>query len=88
MCLDDFGRSSVASSEILGFANNLRDEHRLNVVLIYNEEELATEPTYSAYREKIIDREFPFVIDVEMAVSIATSEPEIRTAILLICRTL
>jgi archaellum biogenesis ATPase FlaH len=88
VCLDDFERTSIDHEHLLGYANTLRDEHRVNVVLIYNEDQLSPDDVYHTYREKVIDRELPFRPDLEEVVGIAVDEADLRHHVLEHCRKL
>lgn len=88
VCLDDMERTSIDRGHLLGFANNLRDEYRVNVVLIYSEDQLANDDSYYLFREKVIDRELPFLPDVEEVVKISDPDSAIREDVLRHCRML
>ena len=88
VCLDDFERTSIEHEHLLGYANALRDEHRVNVVLIYNEDQLSSDDIYHTYREKVIDRELPFVANLEEVVGVAVDEEDLRHRVLEHCRKL
>lgn len=59
ICIDDLERkSNVPLEEILGFVENLVQERKCKIILIYNEDELKDKKVLERYREKVIDREF------------------------------
>jgi len=63
LCIDDIERlpKAVDLAALLGYINELRDERRLKVVIIYNHEEVGVEgDTFKLYKEKVIDRQLPF----------------------------
>lgn len=65
LCFDDLERSTLHSEALLGYIGELRDERGISVVLIYNEDAIATNGALSEalrkYQEKVIDREIRFV---------------------------
>lgn len=59
ICIDDLERKSkIPLEEILGFVENLVQERKCKIILIYNEDELEDKKVLDRYREKVIDREF------------------------------
>lgn len=66
LCLDDIERlsDSIGVDALLGYINELRDERKLKVVLIYNDEAAIKNDAFQKYHEKVVDRELPFSPDV------------------------
>ncbi|MFM6012536.1 MAG: P-loop NTPase fold protein [Dolichospermum sp.] len=59
ICIDDLERKyKIPLEEILGFVENLVQERKCKIILIYNEDELEDKKVLDHYREKVIDREF------------------------------
>jgi hypothetical protein len=59
ICIDDLERKyKIPLEEILGFVENLVQERKCKIILIYNEDELEDKKVLDRYREKVIDREF------------------------------
>jgi hypothetical protein len=59
ICIDDLERKyKIPLEEILGFVENLVQERKCKIILIYNEDELEDKEILQLYREKVIDREF------------------------------
>src|SRR5690606_1797696 len=62
VCLDDIERlpTNIELDALFGYISALRDEYRVNVALIYNEEKIPTTRTEALkrYAEKAVDREF------------------------------
>lgn len=62
VCFDDFERlsssnGSIKAEDVLGQISELKEEKGCKVVLIFNEEKLASKEVYSKYREKVVDIE-------------------------------
>lgn len=78
LCIDDVERLSdkIGTDTFLGYVNEPRDEHRLKVVLIFNDDwfEESDDEEFARYREKVIDREVPFVPDLSEIVQLVASE--------------
>ena len=75
LCLDDVERlsASVGLDALFGYVNSLRDDRRINIVLIYNEERVEGEQQVNAlkrYAEKVVDREFSFKPDLQEIVKL------------------
>lgn len=69
LCLDDIERlpESVSFDALLGYVNSLREDRKIKVVLIYNQDKVPTskrEEALARYTEKIVDREFAFAPEV------------------------
>jgi len=88
VCLDDLERTAIPDDEVLGFVNMLRDDLKLNVVLIYNEAKIDETESYFKFREKALDRELPFPGSSEHAVEIAISDEKMRPMAVQICELL
>jgi len=59
ICIDDLERKSkIPLEEILGFVENLVQERKCKIILIYNEDELEDKKVLERYREKVIHGEF------------------------------
>jgi len=70
VCLDDIERlpKGVELEGLFGYANSLREERGVSVVLIYNDDKFDDEPqrqTFLRYAEKVIDREYVFTPDAK-----------------------
>ena len=78
LCIDDVERLSekIGTETFLGYVNELRDEHRLKVVLIFNDDwfEESDDKAFARYREKVIDREIPFIPDLSEIVRLVADE--------------
>jgi hypothetical protein len=63
LCLDDIERLSktVELDELFGYIDELRNERKIKIVLIYSEDKFGKKSdTYKLYRDKVIDRQIPF----------------------------
>lgn len=68
ICIDDFERKSeLKPQDILGLINELKEEKKCKVVLIFNAEKLASKDEYRAYKEKVIDLEVLYAPTVDEA---------------------
>lgn len=97
VCIDDIERLSkdVGTDTFLGYVNELREEHRLKVVLIFNDNWFAenNDKKFAHYREKVIDYEVPFIPDLNDVVRYATkdeitSKDKVRDEIVQHCQNL
>lgn len=84
LCIDDIERlpRNIELDALLGYINSLRDERKLNVVLIYNEnkvEEDRKQDSLDRYLEKVVDRELVFAPDIKEILSLVLA-PEISDA--------
>ena len=69
LCLDDVERlpEAVSFDALLGYVNSLREDRKIKVVLIYNQDKLPTserEESLARYTEKVVDREFRFAPEI------------------------
>lgn len=78
LCLDDIERlsKSIELDALFGYINALRDERKVNVVLIYNEEKVGGQDSLEAlkrYSEKVVDRELAFAPNIDEIVELVCS---------------
>ncbi len=78
ICIDDVERLSekVGTDTFLGYVNELREEHKLRVVLIFNDDwfEGQEDKSFERFREKVIDREVPFIPDLREIVQLVAPD--------------
>ena len=68
ICLDDIERlsPSIKIEELLGYVTELKEERGCKVVLIFNEDEFGNNAKkLGDYNEKVIDRNLPFIQDMD-----------------------
>lgn len=76
VCFDDFERlsssnGSIKAEDVLGLISELKEEKGCKVILIFNEEKLASKDVYSKYREKVVDVELLYDPTPDEAAEIA-----------------
>jgi hypothetical protein len=66
ICIDDFERQSgLDIKEILGFINELKEEKKCKIALIFNSDELSEKEKYQEYKEKVVDKEIIYAPSVQ-----------------------
>lgn len=84
--IDDFERSDINFSEMLGFCSRLIFENGMKVILICNESKLKNEneknTIYFEFKEKVIGKKFSIYSDANTAFKVFTKEFENKSKII------
>lgn len=61
---DDFERSMIGMSELLGYINSMVEQSALKVIIIANEKEIDGDCIYNKFKEKVINKSFVLKSDI------------------------
>lgn len=62
---DDFERSMIDMSELLGYINSMVEQSALKVIIIANEKEIDGDCIYNKFKEKVINKSFVLKSDID-----------------------
>lgn len=62
---DDFERSMIDMSELLGYINSMVEQSALKVIIIANEKEIDRDCIYNKFKEKVINKSFVLKSDID-----------------------
>lgn len=62
---DDFERSMIDMSELLGYINSMVEQSALKVIIIANEKEIDRNCIYNKFKEKVINKSFVLKSDID-----------------------
>ena len=78
VCLDDVERSGVDVDRLMGFADYLREQYKINVVLIFNQNAVSEKHhNFSVLADKVIDRQIHFCPSIRDCVEVAVEHPNL-----------